>query len=71
MSINNDYTVGILHAQRHLELTAEVEQDRLARLAQGDPTRRWRRWRRGLPATGGARVRGHRLVGVLRHRVAH
>jgi hypothetical protein len=67
MSLNNDYSSGLLYAQRHRELTAQTAQDRLVRLARGEITH-GRRRRLQLPRVG-------RSLGIqwraVRHRVAH
>ncbi len=56
MSLINDYTFQLLAVQKGLDLRAEVENDRLARIALAGRQPWWRRLfqRAATPATGGS-----------------
>ena len=56
MSLTNDYTVQLLAVQKSIELRAEADNDRLARIALAGRQPWWRRLfqRTDRPATGGS-----------------
>ena len=67
MSLINDYTIRVLHDQRHSELIARAAEERLARGVRVNPGPWWRRFvpqsvgtRRAVP--GRAQIRGHHVA---------